>query len=483
MGNRISSALLLTTISPLALIAATPAFGQSAVTDPQQPPAPTTAVAAPEEPGATEPDNTIIVTGTRRTDRTIADSPVPIDVLGQEALTSSGLGETNKVLNNLVPSFNFPQPSIADGTDVIRPASLRGLAPDQTLVLVNGKRRHVSSLLNINGTVGRGSTAVDLNNIPALAIDRIEVLRDGASSQYGSDAIAGVINVRLRKSPSGGKAQISYGKYITQLEDVPELEALTNVGGTAVLDSRDSRILAGTYGASRKIKDGAIFTAGVNVGIPMGSGYINLTGEFRDRDNTNRAGPDVRPNYIRPTSAIDPRELTFNRQNFRFGDPKTRDLNLIANMAAPIGDSGWEFYSFATFAHRKGRSAANWRQQSSVNNRDFSTLTPATTPTNANFTALTPDGFLPEIASVYKDWAAAAGFRGELSGWNVDLSGVYGHNQIDYRTENSLNTIGEAFGGRDHGTVLHACRLVKDRMEVDSGVRQTVMLLEKKLRR
>ena len=124
---------------------------------------------------------------------------MPIDVIGSEALTNTGQTETNKILNQLVPSFNFPQPSIADGTDVLRPATLRGLSPDQTLVLVNGKRRHVSALLNINGTVGRGSAAVDINLIPTLAIERIEVLRDGASSQYGSDAIAGVINIQLKK--------------------------------------------------------------------------------------------------------------------------------------------------------------------------------------------------------------------------------------------------------------------------------------------
>ncbi len=134
--------------------------------------------------------------------RTVANSPVPVDVIGADAITNSGQTETNKILNQLVPSFNFPQPSIADGSDALRPATLRGLSPDQTLVLVNGKRRHVSALLNINGTVGRGSAAVDLNLIPGLAISRVEVLRDGASSQYGSDAIAGVINIQLKKRQS-----------------------------------------------------------------------------------------------------------------------------------------------------------------------------------------------------------------------------------------------------------------------------------------
>ena len=149
--------------------------------------------AAEAEPAV--PGETIIVTGTRRTDRTVSESAVPIDVIGSDALLNQGTTETNRLLNNLVPSFNFPQPSLTDGTDSLRPATLRGLAPDQVLVLVNGKRRHSSALLNLNGSIGRGSTGVDMNTIPPLAIDRIEVLRDGAASQYGSDAIAGVINI------------------------------------------------------------------------------------------------------------------------------------------------------------------------------------------------------------------------------------------------------------------------------------------------
>ena len=157
-------------------------------------------------------EKTIIVTGTRRADRTVANSPVPVDVIGAEAIANSGQTETNRILNQLVPSFNFPQPSIADGSDALRPATLRGLSPDQTLVLVNGKRRHVSALLNINGTVGRGSAAVDLNLIPGLAISRIEVLRDGAAAQYGSDAIAGVINIQLKSANHGGRATVTYGR-------------------------------------------------------------------------------------------------------------------------------------------------------------------------------------------------------------------------------------------------------------------------------
>ncbi len=362
---------------------------------------------------------------------------MPIDVISAEDLSASGLVETNKILNQLVPSFNFPQPSITDGTDVVRPASLRGLSPDQTLVLVNGKRRHVSALININGSVGRGSAAVDLNTIPALAIERIEVLRDGASSQYGSDAIAGVINIQLKKANHGGKAQVSYGKYITTEENVANVTGLTLTAGQPAFDATDGRILANTVSGEKHRNDGDVWTLGANIGVPIGPGFINVTGEYRDRDNTNRAGADLRPNYNRPTAAFDPREAAFNRYSFQFGDPKTEDWNLFVNSGMPIGD--FELYAFGSYSRRDGLSAANYRQNSVGNNRDFSVLLPSTTPNTANFVPLRPDGFLPFIGTKLTDYSIAGGVRGEVGGWNSDLSLVYGHNQFDYRTEQSLN--------------------------------------------
>ena len=303
----LTRSILLTGLSAIALTAPAAA---------QQTPAPGQSVADQVEPDRT---TTIIVTGTRRTDRTVEDSPVPIDVIGGEALVNTGLTETNKILNQLVPSFNFPQPSIADGTDVLRPATLRGLSPDQTLVLVNGKRRHVSALLNINGTIGRGSAAVDLNLIPTLAIERIEVLRDGASSQYGSDAIAGVINVQLKKANRGGRAVASYGKYYTTLPDTFDLDSLqTNASGQPILDPADNRYLVANLGRERKVRDGALTTIGANIGLPVGAGFVNQTAEYRDRNPTTRVGPDLRPNYV-PSNGVPAfaaRELTFDRITF-----------------------------------------------------------------------------------------------------------------------------------------------------------------------
>ena len=404
------------------------------------------AVAIPAQAQETTEDEsaqTIIVTGTRAASRTVENSPVPVDVLTGDAITEGGQVETNKILNKLVPSFNFPQPAIADGSDALRPATLRGLGPDQTLVLVNGKRRHVSALLNINGTVGRGSAAVDMNAIPALAIERIEVLRDGASSQYGSDAIAGVINVRLKTSSEGGKATISYGKYDTTISGVDNVTGLVTSGGQPQRIANDTRYFQAIVDGERKVSDGESYSVATNVGLPffgVQDGYINLTAEYRHRGYTNRQGYDLRPNYIRPSSTTwDPRELTFNRLQFRFGDPQADDFILFGNMAAPLSES-LELYAFASFNQRDSVSAANYRQQSAAANRDWSVLTPSTAPNDANFVGLTPDGFLPFIESDLSDVAVTTGLRTTSGEWNVDGSLSLGRNAFDYRVENSLNT-------------------------------------------
>ncbi|MEG8118051.1 TonB-dependent receptor plug domain-containing protein, partial [Xanthomonas hortorum] len=171
---------------------------------------------APATGPANAPANTldtVIVTGTRVSDRTVAESQSPIDIISAESLQATGTSELATALARALPSLNFPRPALSDGTSAIRPAQLRGLSPDQVLVLVNGKRRHTSSLLNLNGMIGRGAAAVDLNTIPVAAIARVEVLRDGASAQYGSDAIAGVINIVLKGAEKGGSLQAGFGQY------------------------------------------------------------------------------------------------------------------------------------------------------------------------------------------------------------------------------------------------------------------------------
>ncbi|MCO4092896.1 MAG: TonB-dependent receptor [Sphingorhabdus sp.] len=409
--HKLISALAVTvSTTALFVAAANPAFAQDS--------APQDAVA--EE--ATGQD-AIIVTGTRRTDRTVADSTVPVDIISAEALLNSGQTETNKLLNQLVPSFNFPQPSLTDGTDSLRPATLRGLAPDQVLVLVNGKRRHQSALVNLNGSVGRGSTAVDLNTIPPLAIERIEVLRDGAASQYGSDAIAGVINVQLKKG-MGGRAQATFGKYITEMEDVGQVDTVSLTTG-----SSDNPTITYT-GKDRKRNDGDTYTFASNFGLPLGeSGYLNLTAEYKDRSPTNRSGPDIRRNYF---AAGDPREATFNRYAHRYGDGVSKDLNFFVNAGYEFSDSA-EFYTFGSYGVRDGNGAGFYRRSTDARNRDWAAST-------TSFVPIYADGFLPLIASNIVDISAAAGLRGATGGWDYDLSAVYGSNRLDYTIENTVNT-------------------------------------------
>ena len=202
------------------------------------------------------------------------------------------------------------------------------------MVLVNGKRRHVSALLNINGTVGRGSAAVDLNLIPGLSINRVEVLRDGAAAQYGSDAIAGVINIQLKSADHGGRASLTYGQYWTTIDDVAKITGLQlDAAGQPQLDPADPRYFLAITDGERKARDGTQATVAVNLGLPIGSsGFINVTGEFRNRDDSNRAGYDLRPNFVRPTAtSFDPREVYVQPAAVQVRRSGIARLNLVVN--------------------------------------------------------------------------------------------------------------------------------------------------------
>ena len=208
--------MLASAVSMLALVWVSPAVAAQ----PAPPPTPTPTPAAPD--GAAPDQNgaapqEIIVTGTRAAGRTRLDTIAPVDVLSAKDLAHQGTTETAAALANVAPSIDFPRPAVTDATDAIRPATLRGLSPDQTLVLINSVRAHPSALLNVNGSVGRGAAAVDLNTVPVAALQSIEVLRDGASALYGSDAIAGVINLRLRGARSGGGATINASEFVTHV--------------------------------------------------------------------------------------------------------------------------------------------------------------------------------------------------------------------------------------------------------------------------
>ncbi|HEY5799551.1 MAG TPA: TonB-dependent receptor plug domain-containing protein, partial [Burkholderiaceae bacterium] len=248
--------------------------------------------AAPAAPAAEDAPVSIVVTGTRAVNRTALDTAAPIDIVSSEALKNVGVTEINQALSVALPSLNFPRPGLADGTDTIRPATLRGLAPDQTLVLVNSKRLHSSALVNLNGTIGRGSSSADLNTIPVGMVKSIEVLRDGASAQYGSDAIAGVVNLRLRTDKKGGEITTSYGARKTEYEFFTgALPAGANFSAVN----------------SRKVTDGETATISGWKGMQLGdAGYLVLSGEYKDQKHTERSGYDVRQQYPLVGTAFDP---------------------------------------------------------------------------------------------------------------------------------------------------------------------------------
>ena len=373
--------------------------------------------------GEASGEEAIIVTGTRRTDRTVANSPVPVDVIAAENLQNTGHTEVNRALTQEVPSFNFPQPSITDGTDVIRPATLRGLGPDQTLVLINGKRRHSSALLNINGSVGRGTSAVDVNLIPSLALSRVEVLRDGAAAQYGSDAIAGVINFHLRSARSGGQFSLTYGRYDTHVENVETYSSVAVGPGNTPVLAPDGTLVLNYTGNDRHRTDGRTVTMAGVMAVPLfNDGYFNIAGEVQDRDDTNRTGADPRRQYNLIAGALDPRELTFDRFSHRYGDPKTFDAKLFINAGAALTDN-IDVYTFGSYNDRQGESAGFYRLANDAR----------------NFPAIYPDGFLPLITTDTDDFSATVGLRGEMSGWRWDLSGQQGLNRVDFKIKNSLN--------------------------------------------
>jgi iron complex outermembrane receptor protein len=371
---------------------------------------------------AEDSDNVLIVTGTRAANRTVAESPVPIDVISAEQLRQSGLTETARLLRDLVPSLNFPQPSITDGTDAIRPATLRGLGPDQTLVLINGKRRHGAALLNLNGSVGRGSTAVDINQIPASSVGRIEVLRDGAAAQYGSDAIAGVINFQLNDARSGGRLFVNYGGFNTRIAGVKEVTGVNGTAGAVPTLTADGVLQLNNTGRDLKVTDGEVLTVSGNIGLPLGpEGFINITAEYRDRNDTNRGGYDPRRNYSQ-SGALDPRELTLDRRYHRYGDPKTEDLNIVVNMGMPLDDQV-SFYAFGSFGTREAESAGFYRRAAD----------------NRNVLAIYPDGFLPLINTDTQDFSIVGGLEGDFGGWKWDLSMSYGDNETEFFITDTLN--------------------------------------------
>lgn len=411
----------------------------------------------------------IVVLGSRAGARSNTESAVPVDAFNMADVTVT-VPQSNitDILNATAPSFSSTTHSGMDGTDHVDPAQIRGMGPDQTLVLLNGKRQHTSALVNVNGSTGRGTVGTDLNAIPAFALRSIEVLRDGASAQYGSDAIAGVMNLGLKRSTDGLSGEISYGGNLTER-------------------ANDHR---GDW-------DGDAVQVDLNYGTEVGKkgGFINLTGSFKYRERTHRAG--VRSNQIFDAyNAIEDRamsdgvdlnslydnigDLTGSAEtgfvdqvqkyanevdyfssdlqngiqnatsiadlqgllgaditdeeiayrglerrdfNMNMGQSRSAGAQFYLNSEFPINEV-WKIYAFGGYSFKHGSAGA------------FSRL-----PAGSNtYASRFPLGFLPFINADNQDITFAAGIEGQWGEWNVDFSNKIGENILDFIMDHTANT-------------------------------------------
>ena len=343
------------------------------------------AVASAQEPDTlfTVLEGIEVVVGSRAGVADPATLVVPVDIYGAEEIARLGEVDLAEVLGRIAPSFNSTRFSAGDGA-ALHAATLRGMNPDQVLVLVNGKRRHGVAFAKLLAVSGYGTTGTDLRAIPVHAIKRIEVLREGAASQYGSDAIAGVINVVLKDDASG-------------------VNATTYLGRT----SRG---------------DGMRLLTSANAGVSLGRGFLNLTVEAARQEVTNRAG--AAPTCFGPSESYGPcagggKVVQLQRN----GEPDYRGAGLMLNAAIPVGESG-EFYAFGGYSDREAVSDGLYRKADWV---------PRTV------SHVYPDGFFPLEESDLTDRSAVAGLRGELGEWGGDLSFGFGEGRFGFGAANSIN--------------------------------------------
>lgn len=324
---------------------------------------------------------TIAILGSRVSTRTATESTSPIDIITGESLTKGGFSELGQSLQASAPSFNFSRTQVSDGSDLFRPATLRGLQPDQTLVLINGKRRHNQAIFGLNGTVGAGAAGTDMNAIPMTALKNVQILRDGAAAQYGSDAIAGVINLELKNTTK-------------------ETTGFVQAGSTGE-------------------GDGDTVSFGVNTGFDIGNdgGFINLSAEYRDADGTNRAQRDTGGSSTTPVGSLS------DDVRWTQGNSASEFMSVFYNGMIPLENV--ELYAFGGFSNRTALGNGFYR--------DFADPV-------KNVPQVYPDGFLPRIDNEAEDISTAIGVRGEINDdWSYDLSATYGENNYDFDSKNSIN--------------------------------------------
>lgn len=354
------------------------------------------------EPQALRGEGVTVSVGSRAARRAAGDMAVPVDAFSAEELDVAGSSEMSVMLQQVSPSINFPRQTVSDGMDALRPFTLRGLSPDHTLVLINGKRRHRSALVNRLGSgVQKGSSTVDLNAVPSSVIGSVEILRDGAAAQYGSDAIAGVMNLQLNEEPVPFRIGGEYGGHVT--------------------DDFDN--------------DGLTYKLSSSYGVALGDeGYLNVFGELRFRDPTTRAGADPR-DQIEEGDADEVADQTGNgvqevvtknnpidQPNHQWGNGESDNYYLWANGAIPVSEQ-IEAYAFGGYSFRDGFGKGFYRR--ALDGR--------------NWPQIYPEGFLPTFDSKIADHSVVAGLRGDIGRWNYDVSGQTGGNNYEYNIINSLN--------------------------------------------
>jgi iron complex outermembrane receptor protein len=352
-----------------------------------------------QQTASAESTESVIVTGTRQTGMTAADSPAPVQVIGADVLSQVGQPDLMQSIAQNVPSFNA-QGYGGDTAALTLSAALRGLNPDDTLVLINGKRRHSTANLQVDGgSPFQGSATTDLSFIPVGAIDHIEVLQDGAAAQYGSDAIAGVVNIITKTNDSGGTLSATGGQY---------------------------------YGG-----DGDTGAAYLNKGFSLGDGYLNVTGEMRYHGFSRQGGADQRfsnpDGTLKPgLSAIETTNIPltpgYPNMNNIYGDPESKIYNVFYDGGYNLGENV-QFYSFGSYGHRDDSAYENYRTPDKVS---------GVTSTGVTVFPI-PLGFSPKEAIREDDYSFTAGLKGAIAGWNWDLSTTYGDDHDLVSTVNSAN--------------------------------------------
>nr|WP_315027337.1 TonB-dependent receptor [uncultured Chryseobacterium sp.] len=406
----------------------------------------------------------VVILGSRGSGRSLTETPVPVDIINiSKILKQSPVNNISQALNYIVPSFSSTSHTVNDGTDFVDPALLRGLGPDQVLVLLNGKRRYQSSLINVTLTPGRGSVGTDLNAIPAFALDKIEVLRDGASAQYGSDAIAGVVNLELKKR-LGLSGQVFLGGYASSVAKnfsggidgqtiSVDLNYGAKIGKTGFFNITTSAQYRDPYSRAG-VREGDIFNAYNAVNYRALQDGVNIDGLYKNINNTSNTQQIIntikqyatKVNYFSPdfqsqisnTNSISGlqgllnkdftnQELAYRgleRKDFslRAGQSKLQSAQVFFNSEVPVNDD-WKVYSFGGYSYRLGNAGGFYRL-----------------PNNErNINAITPNGYLPQIEATVNDYSLAAGVKGKWNGWNIDLSNTFGKNAFNFGVVNTFN--------------------------------------------